>query len=525
MQLKLKHSLSQKSIYLIALVVGVLVVCSLAVLSFLISRESRKNNEDFAMKSFERKYEALEREFLGIEEYQQLLKSLAERNNIEKPNNHFSILNELNHYQKLKRFNWAFQLNTAGKEELQKQILQQAIPKNQKGDFKWVKTYGSQTIPNLLVDYQDSLYWVNFDSLRSSQKTVYFGSTLNLDDLHEYLAKANQSQNNYAYIFTKNGICITHPEQKFIGKDVFSFTTLTAKDTLTHATSLGFTQGKTNSEYLNLEVTRFIKPLKTANFDGYIAVNYVNLLIDENVNVVRKYVAFFFIATFLLIVIVFVLFHKATNEAYLEKEKVEKEKNKLLIDNEKMHKKNAFIQLQQLKNQINPHFLFNSLNSLYMLIALDKVKAQRFTMNLSKIYRYLIVPPKGNLVQLKEELDFINQYMDLQKSRFQDELSFHVNINAEKALEKKLPYLALQVIVENALKHNIATIDQPLEIFIEINSDGLFVKNTYQLKHEFQQGEKFGLEYLQKTYSFFNKSKFYARKEGRYFICYLPLVE
>lgn len=102
-----------------------------------------------------------------------------------------------------------------------------------------------------------------------------------------------------------------------------------------------------------------------------------------------------------------------------------------------MHKAEVINQLQQLKNNINPHFLFNSLNSLYMLIGINKENAQKFTMNLSKIYRYLIVPPKENIVPVSQEISFIRKYMELLKSRFDEELSFELIINHEESLEKR----------------------------------------------------------------------------------------
>ncbi|WP_295677850.1 sensor histidine kinase, partial [uncultured Empedobacter sp.] len=214
-----------------------------------------------------------------------------------------------------------------------------------------------------------------------------------------------------------------------------------------------------------------------------------------------------------------------TSKTYKEKAFVIEEKNRLLIENEKIKNANTLTQLQQLKNQINPHFLFNSLNSLYMLIGLNKENAQKFTMNLSKIYRYLIVPPKENVVLVKKELDFIAQYMDLHKSRFSEELIFDLQIEDSKSLEKNIPYLALQIVVENAIKHNIATIDQPLTINIVVKSDLIIVKNTFQKKNKATENEKFGLNYLQKIYHFYQVDNFSTKVENEDFICFLPYIE
>ncbi len=197
----------------------------------------------------------------------------------------------------------------------------------------------------------------------------------------------------------------------------------------------------------------------------------------------------------------------------------------MLVENEKMHKAEVINQLQQLKNNINPHFLFNSLNSLYMLIGINKENARKFTMNLSRIYRYLIVPPKENIVSVSQEVQFIQQYMELLKSRFDEELIFSMTIQDEKSLKKRIPYLSLQIVIENAVKHNIATVDQPLEIIITVEEGGIIVKNTWQPKTETVQEKKFGINYLNQIYEYFKINSLNISVDGEYFICFLPLME
>lgn len=353
---------------------------------------------------------------------------------------------------------------------------------------------------------------------------LYYGSTVSLDDLHQYFINVDKSSNTYAYVFTKEGICITHPEKKYIGKSIFEFTDIKPKDTLSAQTKSGYTAGTAISEYLGVEVTRFIKPLQTDNFEGYAVVNHINFIIDENVYKVKTYTVYIFLAALFLIVTVFILFQRSAGIAYREKEKMQAEKNLLLIENEKMHKAEVINQLQQLKNNINPHFLFNSLNSLYMLIDINKENAQKFTMNLSKIYRYLIVPPKENIVPVTQEINFIQQYMELLKSRFGEELNFKLIINNKESLEKRIPYLSLQIVTENAIKHNIATVDQPLEIMISVEENGIVVKNTYQLRTEPVQGEKFGIDYLNQIYEYFRINSLNISVDGEYFVCFLPIM-
>ena len=111
------------------------------------------------------------------------------------------------------------------------------------------------------------------------------------------------------------------------------------------------------------------------------------------------------------------------------------------------------------------------------------------------------------------------------KIRFDEELIFELIINHEESLEKRIPYLSLQVVTENAIKHNIATIDQPLEIIIIVDEDGITVKNTWQPRTESVQGEKFGIDYLNQIYEYFRINSLNISVDGEYFVCFLPLLK
>ncbi|MFP3832861.1 histidine kinase [Chryseobacterium sp. SIMBA_028] len=527
MSIQFKHTLSRKSVYITALSVCFIAVAAFAVLSLLITEDSRKNTEDFARKTFFRKYESVENEFRNIEDYQYLLRELIQKDGLKNYKDYSLVLNGLNKKRNLLTYSWYYyDKNGTGKSESNNPLAD--LFKNRESTEKSVtiKNNGSGHFRDLLITRRDSMYWVSYDSLVLPRKNIlYYGSTVSLDDLHQYFINVDKSSNTYAYVFTKEGICMTHPEKKYLGKNIFDFTDIKPQDTICNAIKSGYTERTAVSEYLGVEVTRFIKPLKTDNFDGYTVVNHVNFIIDENTNKVKAYTVYIFLAALFLIVTVFILFQRSANIAYRENEKIQTEKNLLLIENEKMHKAEVINQLQQLKNNINPHFLFNSLNSLYMLIGINKENAQKFTMNLSKIYRYLIVPPKENIVSVAKEIDFIQKYMELLKSRFDEELRFELIINCPESLEKRIPYLSLQIVVENAIKHNIATIDQPLEIIIIVEKEGITVKNTWQPKMEVVQGEKFGIDYLNQVYEYFKNNLLHISVDGENFICFLPLMK
>ncbi|STD01072.1 histidine kinase [Chryseobacterium carnipullorum] len=479
-------------------------------------------------KPFFRNTKRWEKEFRNIEEYQYLLRALIRKDGLKNYKEYSSVLNNMNRKGSLLPYSWYSYYDAASGKSVSNSTLSDVLTKKS-ADVRYTKIENNRSghFRDFLTTRKDTTYWVSYDSLVLPRKNrLYYGSAVSLNDLHEYFSNIDKSLNNYAYVFTKEGICISHPEKKYLGRNIFDFTDVQPKDTLCSATKSGYTEGTGVSEYLNLEVTRFVKPLKTDNFDGYAVVNHVNFLIDESVSNTKMYTVYIFLAALFLIVAVFILFHRAANIAYKEKEKIQSEKNLLLVENEKMHRVEALHQLQQLKNNINPHFLFNSLNSLYMLIGINKDNAQRFTMNLSRIYRYLIVPPQENIVPVAQEIKFIQQYMELLKSRFDEELTFDLIVHHPKSLEKRIPYLSLQMVVENAIKHNIATIDHPLDILITVESEEIKVKNTWQPKTgEDVQGAKFGIDYLNQVYDYFKKNSVNISVDGEYFVCILPLLE
>lgn len=180
-------------------------------------------------------------------------------------------------------------------------------------------------------------------------------------------------------------------------------------------------------------------------------------------------------------------------------------------------------QLKNIKNQINPHFLFNSLNSLYALVETEPGLARKFILKLSKVYRYLLDRNNSSLVDLKQELDFMKHYIFLQKIRFGDNLSLEYDI-PENYMTYKLPSVSLQSLVENAIKHNIVTTEKPLLISMRIENDRLLVENNYQLRSDLASSSGTGLKTLNALYSFLGDEQAEYGVEGNKFVVRLPLL-
>lgn len=180
-------------------------------------------------------------------------------------------------------------------------------------------------------------------------------------------------------------------------------------------------------------------------------------------------------------------------------------------------------QLDNLKGKVNPHFLFNSLNTLSSLIYSDSEKAEQFVEELSAVYRYLLKNNEDDLATLKEEVSFINSYLILVKIRFGEAIFSHIDIDEE--LDKhKLPAISLQLLIENAIKHNVVSKETPLHITISTEREKLVVKNNLQRKPQTLPSEKMGLNYIISKYALVNVKGVEIEDESDHFVVKLPLI-
>ncbi|GAB3700593.1 histidine kinase [Spirosoma flavus] len=174
----------------------------------------------------------------------------------------------------------------------------------------------------------------------------------------------------------------------------------------------------------------------------------------------------------------------ATMEQRLAREREQHQRQHLESEliTEKLQQQMSAVQMMALQAQLNPHFLFNSLNTLSSLIASEPIKAERFVDEMSSVYRYLLRTNDHELTALQTELAFIDSYYHLLKTRYGAGIDLIKNIG-ESFLHYKLPPLTLQLLVENAVKHNIVSAEQPLQIQLVTTEDGcLIVSNTLQRK-------------------------------------------
>ncbi len=222
---------------------------------------------------------------------------------------------------------------------------------------------------------------------------------------------------------------------------------------------------------------------------------------------------FYFIA--LIITLIISLFFHAF---YFYKEL---QKNKL--KEQKIIAGTASAQFESLKNQIDPHFLFNSLNVLSSLIEENPDKAQNFTTSLSKIYRYVLDQKDKELVSLEEELKFAKTYMQLLQMRFENSLFFELPDKLTNPEAKVVP-LSLQLLLENTIKHNIVSESKPLHIRIYENNNTLVVENDLQRKEVLKTRKGVGLQNIVNRYAIVTPRKVIVNETDQHFKVQIPVL-
>ncbi|WP_339609968.1 histidine kinase [uncultured Planktosalinus sp.] len=222
---------------------------------------------------------------------------------------------------------------------------------------------------------------------------------------------------------------------------------------------------------------------------------------------------FYFIA--LIITLVISLFFHAFH-FYKELQKNKLKEQKIIAGT-------ASAQFESLKNQIDPHFLFNSLNVLTSLIEENPDKAQNFTTSLSKIYRYVLDQKDKELVSLEEELKFAKTYMQLLQMRFENSLFFDLPQNLSNPDAKVVP-LSLQLLLENTIKHNIVSESKPLHIRIYEKDNTLVVENDLQRKEVLKTRKGVGLQNIINRYAIVTPRKLKIEETTQHFKVELPVL-
>ncbi|MCE7992869.1 MAG: histidine kinase [Roseivirga sp.] len=196
-----------------------------------------------------------------------------------------------------------------------------------------------------------------------------------------------------------------------------------------------------------------------------------------------------------------------------------------LVRGEQLERAKAQAELEVLKNQIDPHFMFNSLNSLSYLIDENQSKAKQFTESLAEVYRYILSNKDQELVILEDELVFLQKYIDLLKLRFGEALKVMFEIKEDEKSQYLIPPISVFIALENVVKHNELSKSSPLTVTIGLEEDALSVQNRMVEKKSLYHSTKIGLNNLKERFRITVNREVIVKNDGVYFELMLPLLK
>jgi LytS/YehU family sensor histidine kinase len=189
-----------------------------------------------------------------------------------------------------------------------------------------------------------------------------------------------------------------------------------------------------------------------------------------------------------------------------------------------LQQQRMMFEYDHLRSQVNPHFLFNSLNTLTGLIEEEPRKALVYSSHLADLYRNILAYRSEEQLYLFEELDILDNYIQVQKSRFGSALQVKIDVPDEVKNERRVVPLALQMLVENAMKHNIVSASHPLIVSISADHNYITISNNIQLKLSKEKGLGIGLENIAKRYALATRKRIFYGAERAEYVVRLPLL-
>jgi len=195
-----------------------------------------------------------------------------------------------------------------------------------------------------------------------------------------------------------------------------------------------------------------------------------------------------------------------------------------ITEKEMLKRESLQAQLNALKTQVNPHFLFNNLNTLIAVIPDNPQQAVDFVQQLSKVYRHILEVKDEKAIPLKDELDVLKAYAFLLKTRFSNSLDIHIDVADEK-MQKKIVPLSLQLLMENAIKHNIVSAEKPLTIDVYAVNGTLVVSNNLQKKNQVFESTGIGLDNIRNRYKLLSDKIVQVTESSSSFTVSIPLIE
>lgn len=338
---------------------------------------------------------------------------------------------------------------------------------------------------------------------------------IDLIALHDDIAELDFPAMAYVTV-THDSVYVYHPDENMIGKKVNTYNKLLREQVFSSRVKI---VKNVFSEFLGIKVHKYFHVEHIGrNHCVYVAglPSYrITELIDktENAFILIAIIAIISLATLLIIGII------SWRNEFRRREQVEQEKFNIELKTITQKENATATELEVLKKGLNPHFLFNSLSSLKILVKRHPDTATHFAESLSNIYRYMIKYESNNLTKIKDEIQFTKDYIRLKKIRFGGAIDYKITIE-ESLYEELIPPVSIQLLVENCIKHTIILESAPLFIEIFDKNDYIVVVNNYNPRISAEDSNGMGLSNLEKRYSFLTdkpcsffvaKDRFFAR--------------
>lgn len=304
----------------------------------------------------------------------------------------------------------------------------------------------------------------------------FLGIDLDLREIHSLMSDNKDFLMAYVTVVSEDMKLIYHPNEKIIGNKLVDPNNIKKiqKVLLSQLKS----EEKFFSDYLQMKTQRYYYPVDLGDGNKWVITASVpNLGFVESIDNIEKQMLILAILAFLSFILIFLSGMKRWRKEFISRKELEADNLKLQIENEQTERDLISIELENLKSGLNPHFLFNSLSSLIILVRKDTKLAGDFARALSKLYRYMLDYQKVNLVPFEDELDFAKDYIFLQQIRFKDKLFADFSFSLDQ-LSMKIPPISLQNLIENAIKHNEISRHNPLYIKVLVKDNMLIVENN-----------------------------------------------
>lgn len=350
----------------------------------------------------------------------------------------------------------------------------------------------------------------------------YTGIDIDLMKLHAIIAENKDLTTAYISIFSNNMRYIYHPDEKRIGQ--YAVGRELSEGGGVREFGVVANAGKVHSDYLGLEVYKYVDIINLGGHSELSFFAYVpNLGFAEFIDALALELLLLALLALVCFVLIFIVGVKRWRGEFVSRQEVEQKNLKLQLENEQQRNDVITSELENLKSGLNPHFLFNSLSSLIILVKRDTTLAAEFARSLSRLYRYLLDYQNRSVVALEEELRFAEDYVFLQQIRFKNKLFVDFSLPVD-FLERNVPTISLQTLIENAVKHNEISKLNPLHIKVYVDNEYLVVENNIIELSSKEDSTGIGQANLSARYSYLSDKSCQFYSENDNYFARIPLI-